>query len=222
MNRLIEHDGATALNRVGKDLPRDPFKVLITTILSQRTRDDNTRKAAGQLFSHYPTVESLAEADVGHVANLIRPSGFYRVKASSIISIARILMGRYGGKVPKELDRLLELPLVGRKTANCVLVYGFNIPAIPVDTHVHRIVNRLSIVKTRTPEETELRLRERVSREFWLSLNEELVKFGQRICKPFRPRCVDCKIKMCCGWYRSRRRLIEAKEGRRPTHASPR
>ncbi|MEM2981905.1 MAG: endonuclease III [Candidatus Bathyarchaeia archaeon] len=202
MNRNMEH---TALRGADNDLPQDPLKVLITTVLSQRTRDDNTRIAAKQLFSHYPTVDSLAEADVKHVTELIRPVGFYRVKAKSIKSIARILMKKYGGLVPKETGKLLELPLVGRKTANCVLVYGFRIPAIPVDTHVHRIVNRLSIVKTKNPEETESKLRAVVNKKFWLSLNEELVKFGQRVCKPFKPRCTICKIRMCCDWYKSHR-----------------
>lgn len=201
MNRYME---PTAL-RGTDDLAQDPFKVLITTVLSQRTRDNNTRRAAKQLFSHYPSVDDLAKADVKHIEELIRPVGFYRVKAKSIKSIARILMKKYGGLVPKEPDRLLELPLVGRKTANCVLVYGFRIPAIPVDTHVHRIMNRLSIVKTKSPEETESMLRAVINKKFWLSLNEELVKFGQRICKPFKPRCPICKIRMCCDWYRSHR-----------------
>lgn len=209
MNRLTDPAQSTTLQEVSEESHEDSFRVLITTILSQRTKDENTRKAADQLFSYYHDAESLARADREHVERLIRPSGFYRVKARSIISVARVLVEKYRGEVPKDLDKLLELPSVGRKTANCVLAYGFQIPAIPVDTHVHRITNRLSIVKTKTPEETESRLCEKVEKRFWLDLNEELVKFGQRVCRPVRPRCLVCRLRRCCGWYRSHRRVGE-------------
>ncbi|MBS7622093.1 endonuclease III [Candidatus Bathyarchaeota archaeon] len=192
---------------LSEGLNHDPFKILITTILSQRTRDENTRRASAQLFSMYPDVESLANADEKTVKRLIRPSGFYHTKAKSVISIAQILLREYGGHVPSELDKLLELPSVGRKTANCVLAYGFRIPAIPVDTHVHRIANRLSIVKSREPRETERQLREKVKRNYWLDLNEEFVRFGQRVCRPVRPRCLVCTLKSCCNWYRTNCRV---------------
>ncbi|MEM3017691.1 MAG: endonuclease III [Candidatus Bathyarchaeia archaeon] len=182
---------------------RDPFRILITTILSQRTRDENTRRASAQLFSMYPDVKSLASADEKTVERLVRPSGFYRTKAKSVISIARILLREYGGQVPSDIDKLLELPSVGRKTANCVLAYGFRIPSIPVDVHVHRIANRLSIVRSKDPEETEKQLREKVDRDYWLELNEEFVRFGQRVCRPVRPRCLVCSLKSCCNWYQT-------------------
>lgn len=204
MNRLT--DQATILHEVSEESPHDPFRVLITTVLSQRTKDENTRKASAQLFSQYPDVYSLAKADKKVIERLIRPSGFYHTKAKSIISVARTLLEEYDGHVPRDLDKLLELPSVGRKTANCVLIYGFRIPAIPVDTHVHRITNRLSIVNSRNPEETEIQLREKVERRYWLDLNDEFVKFGQRICRPVRPRCLVCNLKSCCNWYQSNRK----------------
>jgi len=210
MNRRANPEQTTALEKAANKPDIDPFKVLITTILSQRTKDENTRKASDRLFSHYSDAASLATANAKYVEKLIRPSGFYHVKARSIISVARKLIRDHDGQVPKELEKLLELPSVGRKTANCVLAYGFRIPAIPVDTHVHRIANRLCIVRTRTPEETELRLREKIPREFWLDLNEEFVIFGQRVCRPVRPRCTMCKLKRCCDWYQSHLKAGEA------------
>jgi endonuclease-3 len=205
MNRIANSEQTTALEEAANKPDINPFKVLITTILSQRTKDENTRKASNSLFSHYRNAASLANASTKHIEELIRPSGFYHVKARSIISVARKLVRDYNGEVPGELEKLLELPSVGRKTANCVLVYGFRIPAIPVDTHVHRIANRLAIVNTKAPEETELELRENVAQKYWLSLNEEFVMFGQRVCRPIRPRCIICKLRRCCSWYRSHR-----------------
>jgi endonuclease-3 len=211
MNRLTEPKQTTVLQEVASESDVDPFKVLITTILSQRTKDENTRKAADQLFFHYPDVESLANADAKHVEKLIHSSGFYHMKAKSIISVAKVLLKEYGGIVPRDLDELLELPSVGRKTANCVLTYGFRIAAIAVDTHVHRIANRLAIVKTKTAEQTEFELRKSVEKRFWLDLNEEFVKFGQRVCRPIRPRCLVCLLGHCCNWYQSYRRAREVR-----------
>ncbi len=110
-------------------------------------------------------------------------------------------MDSYNGEVPRNLNELLTLPSVGRKTANCVLVYGFNVPAIPVDIHVHRISNRLGIVNTNSPEDTELKLQELIEKRYWIQVNEEFVKFGQRICKPIKPKCTICELKKCCTWY---------------------
>ena len=216
MNRLVGQKLKTALQEAAKNSTVDPFRVLVTTILSQRTRDENTRKASDHLFSYYPDVRSLAGADIKHVEELIRPSGFYHVKARSIISASKVLIDNYNGKVPRSLDKLLELPSVGRKTANCVLAYGFQIPAIPVDTHVHRISNRLAIVKTRTPEQTEHILSAKVQRRYWLDLNEEFVRFGQRICKPVVPECPVCILKQCCCWYRRhlRERITQKARGK--------
>jgi endonuclease-3 len=129
--------------------------------------------------------------------------GFYRVKATRIRQVSKILIEQYGGEVPENLEALLELPSVGRKTANCVLVYAFKKPAIPVDTHVHRISNRLGLVKTKTPEETEEKLREIVKEKYWLDLNDVFVTFGQTICKPIGPRHEVCRLRNYCAFYQS-------------------
>jgi len=192
----------TALKNESQKNERDPFRVLITTILSQRTRDENTRQASQKLFSRYHDVKSLSKANAKEVERLIHQSGFYRAKARSIIFVSKILVDCYNGEVPRDFNELMALPSVGRKTANCVLVYGFHVPAIPVDTHVHRISNRLGIVNTNNPEDTELKLQDDIERRFWIELNEEFVKFGQRICKPIKPRCIICDLKECCVWYK--------------------
>ena len=125
------------------------------------------------------------------------------MKAKRIKEVSRILLEKYDGKVPHELDKLLELPGVGRKTANCVLVYGFNIPAIPADTHVHRISNRLGIVKTRTPEQTEHELMRKIPRKYWININELFVKHGQTICSPIKPKCDKCSIIKLCDFSKN-------------------
>lgn len=184
----------------------DPFVVLISTILSQRTRDENTLQATERLFSRYDTPSKMAAAPLEEIRNMIYPVGFYRTKAVRIKEVSRIISSRYGGSVPDELEDLLSLPGVGRKTANCVLVYGFRIPAIPVDTHVHRISNRLGLVHARTPESTEVELREKIPVELWGDLNRLFVKFGQEICRPINPKCEICPIAKECE-FRGRRKL---------------
>lgn len=193
----------TALGQVSREERNDPFKVLIATILSHRTRDEKTSQAVQDLFSVYQTPQELAQGNLKRIQELIRPVGFYRVKAARIREVSKILMERYSGKVPDNLENLLELPSVGRKTANCVLVYAFKKPAIPVDTHVHRISNRLGLVKTKTPEETEERLREIVKERYWLDLNDIFVRFGQTICKPIGPRHEVCRLRNYCAYYQS-------------------
>jgi endonuclease-3 len=183
-------------------LPPDPFRVLISTILSQRTRDENTARASRALFRLYPTPEAIASAPTGEVERLIRPSGFYRVKARLLQQVSRRILEEHGGEVPSGLEELLRLPGVGRKTANCVLVYGFRREAIPVDTHVHRISNRLGLVTTKTPEETEESLRSDVPRRLWLEINEGFVRFGREICHPLRPLCEECFLTAECRYYR--------------------
>ena len=130
-------------------LDHDPYQVLVRTILSQRTRDENTDQAANALFDVYPDIYAVADAPVEHVQELIRPAGFYRVKAARILEVSQILIDQYGGEVPREMDEMLKLPGVGRKTANCVIVFAFQDAAIPVDTHVHRISNRWGIADTK-------------------------------------------------------------------------
>jgi endonuclease-3 len=143
----------TALQEISDSTDGDPFRVLIATILSHRTKDPITALASSRLFAKYPKPSQLANADSRTIARLIKPVGFYNTKAKTVKRVARIILEKYKGRVPDQMDELLELPSVGRKTANCVLVYGFKRPAIPVDTHVHRIFNRLGVVKTKTPDE---------------------------------------------------------------------
>lgn len=191
----------TTLGEMSNKHTPDPFKILIGTILSQRTRDSNTEKAVYQLFSVYKNAHELANGKIGIIEKLIKPAGFYRVKASRIKEVSNIIVSQYDGRVPSNLDQLLSLPSVGRKTANCVLVYGFNKPAIPVDTHVHRISNRLGIVKTKKPEETEIVLTKLLDKKYWLEINEFFVKFGQTICRPVNPKCGTCKLNKTCLYF---------------------
>ena len=177
-----------------------PFQILVGTILSARTRDENTAEVSKRLFARYPDPAKLARAKKRDVERVIKSIGFYRVKAGRIIEVARIIDGRYGGRVPKDLEKLVELPGVGRKTANCVLVYAFGEPAIPVDTHVHRISNRLGLVETRTPEETEAALAKKIPKKFWLEINDTFVMYGQNICRPVSPMCGRCRIRRSCRY----------------------
>jgi len=186
----------------------DPFQVLISTVLSQRTRDEVTEKASKRLFQHYSTPEALAEADPRVVMELIREVGFYKVKASRIKEIARIIRDRCNGKVPKSMEALLELPGVGRKTANCVLTYGFKLDAIAVDTHVHRISNRLGLVCTKTPEQTEKELRKTIPKKYWQNINELFVRFGQDLCRPIGPKCETCPLNDLCPHAKNLNQII--------------
>jgi len=194
---------ATALAELQEEQGSDPFKILIGTILSHRTRDENTTRAVENLFSRYKTPGQLASANPASVRRLIKPSGFYNVKAKNIIRVSKQLLSDFGGEVPRTMDELLTLHSVGRKTANCVLVYAFNEPAIPVDTHVHRISNRLGLVSTRKPEETEAALTDSVPRRYWLELNDLFVRFGQTTCKPIGPRCPECTLRNNCEYYKT-------------------
>ena len=179
---------------------RDPYKVLIRTILSQRTRDENTAQATENLFSVYPDIYAVADGSIEKIQELIKPAGFYRVKAGRIKEVSRILIDQYGGEVPDDLKELMSLPGVGRKTANCVLVFAFNEPAIPVDTHVHRISNRWGFVDTKKPEDTEKELMSFVPKDLWIELNDLMVQFGQTICKPTSPQCEICPIYDLCDY----------------------
>jgi len=192
----------TALRELHEAETGGPFSILIGTILSARTRDENTARVVRELFKAYPTAEDLAKARVRDVEKIIRPIGFYRVKSRRIIEVARVISAQYKGRVPENLDSLVELPGVGRKTANCVLVYAFERPAIPVDIHVHRISNRLGLVETKTPEETERALMEKVPKRFWLDINDTFVMYGQNICKPVSPMCGVCKIRNGCDYFK--------------------
>ena len=193
----------TALRELREAENGSPLSILIGTILSARTRDENTSAVVRKLFARYKTAHDLAMAKVPEVEKIIKSTGFYRVKARRIIEVASIIDSKYSGKVPQTLEKLVELPGVGRKTANCVLVYAFDKPAIPVDTHVHRISNRLGLVKTKTPEETEQKLMEKVPRKHWLRINDTFVMYGQNICKPISPMCKVCQVRKMCDYYRA-------------------
>jgi endonuclease-3 len=143
----------------------------------------------------------LANAKVKDVEKIIHSIGFYHVKARRIVEVAKIIHTQYKDKVPQNMESLVGLPGVGRKTANCVLVYAFEQPAIPVDIHVHRISNRLGLVETKTPEQTEQELMEKIPKKFWLEINDTFVMYGQNICKPISPMCDVCKIKNLCKYY---------------------
>ena len=179
---------------------RDPYRVLIRTILSQRTRDENTDQATNALFEVYPDIYAVAEAPVEHVEELVRQAGFYRVKSRRILEVSKILIDQYGGEVPNDMNELLSLPGVGRKTANCVFVFAFQEAAIPVDTHVHRISNRWGLANTNHPEETEEVLMDKVPKELWIELNDLMVQFGQTICKPIGPQCDICPLNDLCKY----------------------
>ncbi len=180
------------------------FSILIGTILSARTKDETTTKAVKVLFSKYKNVKELANAKTKDVEKIIKSIGFYHVKSKRIIEVAKIIDSKYKGKVPDSLEKLIELPGVGRKTANCVLVYAFDKPAIPVDIHVHRISNRLGLVDTKTPEETEQELMKKIPKKYWIEINDTFVMYGQNICKPTSPMCGVCKIKRDCKYYKTK------------------
>jgi len=206
-----------------RDHAENPFQVLIGTVLSQRTRDANTDLASARLFARFPDARSLARARPSEVEPLIRATGFYRVKARVIVAAAKEILGRFAGTVPSTLEELLTIRGVGPKTANCVLVFGYGIPAIPVDTHVHRISNRLGVVRTRTPEETEAALRTTVDPRYWIPLNPLLVQHGQNLCRPNRPLCPQCPIVDQCPTGVALRdgRTPPRKEDRPKRRASP-
>jgi endonuclease-3 len=176
----------------------DPFKVLVSCILSLRTQDRTTAAASERLFALAGTPAEMAALPVEVVEKAIYPVGFYRTKAVRIGEICRTLLEQYGGQVPDELDELLTLPGVGRKTANLVVTLGFGKPGICVDTHVHRISNRWGYVRTRNPEETEFALRAKLPHRYWLVINDLLVTFGQNHCTPLSPRCSTCPLGHLC------------------------
>ena len=194
----------TALRELHDAEDGNPFTILIGTILSARTKDENTARVVKKLFAEYKTAKELASAKTRDIEKIIKSIGFYHVKARRIIDVAKIIESQYNGVVPDNLDQLIMLPGVGRKTANCVLVYAFEKPAIPVDIHVHRISNRLGIVETKTPEETEFELMKKIPKKYWLKVNDTFVMYGQNICKPVSPMCDVCKIKKLCRYYKTR------------------
>ncbi|MBI4412189.1 MAG: endonuclease III [Deltaproteobacteria bacterium] len=175
-----------------------PFETLISCVLSLRTKDAVTEAASRRLLGVAPTPQAMVKLTPSAIEKLIYPVGFYRTKARSIIKTCRILIDRYSGKVPRTIDELLGLPGVGRKTANLVVTVGYDDYGICVDTHVHRISNRWGYVKTKTPEETEFALREKLPKKEWKTYNDILVTFGQNLCAPISPWCSKCAIEKYC------------------------
>ena len=177
---------------------RDPFRLLVACIISLRTKDQVTAEASARLFARASTPAALAALPEKTIARLIYPAGFYNTKARQIRAIARSIARERAGRVPSTREELLALPGVGRKTANLVLGLGFGTPAICVDTHVHRISNRLGLVGTRTPEETEAALENVLPQRYWIDINDLLVTFGQNVCHPTSPRCSTCPLTDRC------------------------
>ena len=176
-----------------------PFRVLISCILSLRTQDSTTAQASRRLFALADSPETMVRFSAKKIEQVIFPVGFYRTKAKTILEICRNLNENYRGRVPDEIDELLKFKGVGRKTANLVVTLGYNKPGICVDTHVHRISNRWGYVKTATPEKTEVALRQKLPKQYWIEYNDLLVSFGQQLCRPISPLCSQCPVAKYCS-----------------------
>lgn len=187
------------VTEVSERIRRDPFKVLVSCIISLRTKDDVTRDASERLFRLGESPKAIASLPIARIEKAIYPAGFYRTKAKVIRDISRDLVEKYFSKVPDEIDELLKLKGVGRKTANLVVTLGFGKPGICVDIHVHRITNRWGFVKTKSPDETERALRERLPKRHWIEINDLLVAYGQNLCRPASPFCGSCRIAPYCA-----------------------
>lgn len=197
LEKTVRELDAPIVTRIKKE-DNDPFKILIGTILSLRTKDKTTDEASKRLFAVANTPLEMAKLTTEEIQQLIYPVGFYKRKAQEIKEISEVLIEKYNGKVPDSLDELLKIKGVGRKTANLVITEAFDEYGICVDTHVHRISNRLGWVKTKTPEQTEMALRKILPKQYWKTINPILVTFGQHICKPVSPLCSSCPIESYC------------------------
>jgi len=175
-----------------------PWECLLFTALTARSRDEQVEGPFQALMKKWPTPQALAKAKVGDVAQTIRTIGLYKGKAANAVAMAQMLVAKHGGVVPADMDALIELPGVGRKTASCTLVYSFGVPALAVDTHVHRIVNRLGWVETKTPPQTELALRATLPKKHWMDINRVMVQFGRDTCVPGKPKCGTCPVAAFC------------------------
>jgi endonuclease III len=197
--RAIDGLELPAVEKISEDQAEDPFQILIATLLSARTQDATTHAASTRLFEAARTPRAMARLPVAEIERLIYPVSFYRNKARHVQACCRMLVERFGGRVPPAMDELVTLPGVGRKTANLVLILAFKSRRnICVDTHVHRISNRLGWVRTATPEETEQALYRTADRRWWPQINLYLVTWGQNVCRPVHPRCGDCVIASKC------------------------
>jgi endonuclease III len=183
---------------VARESARDPFRILISCLLSLRTKDKTTGEASARLFALAHTPETLLKVPLKRIEKAIYPVGFYRTKAKAIHQICRRLIEQYGGTVPDSIEELVTLSGVGRKTANLVVTVGYGKPGICVDIHVHRISNRWGYVKTATPEQTEQALRSKLPKRYWITFNDLLVPYGQNLCQPVSPFCSRCKVIQYC------------------------
>lgn len=207
VKREIGHWQEPVVGVVAKESDGDPFLILISTLLSLRTKDKTTREAGDRLFALARTPATMLKLPLKKLEQVIYPVGFYRTKAKAIHQICRRLIDEYGGVVPDSIDELVTLPGVGRKTANLVVTIGYGKPGICVDIHVHRISNRWGYIKTKTPEESEQALRRKLPKQYWITYNDLLVPYGQNLCLPVSPLCSVCKLTDLCdrvGVTRSR------------------
>lgn len=203
--KQFEEPAVTQISTVTK---HDPYRVLVSCLLSLRTKDETTARASARLFALADTPRNMVELTAKQIEHAIYPAGFYRVKAKRILEISQRLLDEYGGNVPHQTEELLKLKGVGRKTMNIVLTYGFqDKDGLAVDVHCHRIPNRLGWVKTKTPEQTEMALRRLIPKRYWIVINDTFVTFGQNICTPVSPFCSRCPVNNYCkqiGVTRSR------------------
>ena len=183
---------------------RDAYKILISTMLSLRTKDSTTRDASMRLFEKAGNPKDMLKLSEEEIAKLIYPVGFYRVKAKNILEVSQTIIDDYNGKVPDEIDELLKLRGVGRKVANLVITEAFDKYGICVDTHVHRISNRFGYVSTKKPEQTEFALRKKLPKKYWRVYNDTLVIYGQNLCKPINPLCNQCSVSKYCDYFKNK------------------
>lgn len=198
LNEFMKQYDIPSVNELGIKT-RDPFKVLIAGILSARSKDEITNKASEKLFSKAKNFEELKKLKLEEIKDCIKPVRFYNNKAKYLEKLPKIIETEFQNKIPDELEELIKLPGVGRKTANLVLVAGFRKKAICVDVHLNRIFNRLGYIKTKNPYETEIALREKLPKKFWLDVNRIFVAFGQNLCRPISPYCSRCPIIKYCN-----------------------
>lgn len=215
MNDKDIHKIMKELLRVTKTMPmpvvteiklttnKDAYKILISTMLSLRTKDAATRDASMRLFEKAGNPKEMLKLSEDEIAKLIYPVGFYRVKAKNILEVSKIIIEDYDGKVPDEIDELLKFKGVGRKVANLVVTEAFDKDGICVDTHVHRISNRFGYVSTKKPEQTEFALRKKLPKEYWRVYNDTLVIYGQNLCKPINPMCDKCSVSKYCDYFKN-------------------
>ena len=198
LSNLVEYLPKPSITQIAEIHKRSPYKVLLSTIISQRTKDNITMEASNRLFKIACDPEKMIKVSVDKIAEAIYPSAYYNVKSVWIMENSKTILEKFHGRVPDKIEVLLKLNGVGRKTANLVLIEGFGKEAICVDTHVHRISNRLGLVNTKKPDETEKALLDVLPKRYWIRLNEMLVTFGQHICTPISPKCANCGLNKIC------------------------